>query len=143
MNFRKYTDLVYGNPTGLALRAKVEERWPEWEARLLESIKGRNWWQRDADIEIYAHRIFFSGVWGFGWENWHLPADGLRGAPAQLSPRGSMYQAARKAILEIRGRNEPGHHAWIVWDEQLAAESIYLPVEYAELDRWLEALLCI
>lgn len=146
MDYNKYIDLAYSNSAGLALRAKVEERWQEWEDLVAQApwiINWRWWFWAGHNSAELARKIFFSGVWGFGWEKWHLLAEGLRGTPAQLTFKNPMSQAAQKAIAEIHGKTRMGASPCYTWDKQMAAEGLYVPCEYAELDRWLESLQCL
>lgn len=161
MNIKKYVDLAHMTPDGRALRNLVCAKWPEW-LHIVESAPWLNQWSRwlnknSQDTDLLSRRIFFSGVWGYGWELWQCAGDiagaevaGKRNALAvaeveESAPaprkRASGGSAALSCLASLQGVGAINTQRTWVWDAEFLSRGEFVPCEFAAMDRWLESLM--
>lgn len=163
MNIKKYVDLAHLTPAGLALRKEVDAAWPEW-LLTVETAPWLHQWSKwlnknSQDTDLLARRIFFSGVWGYGWELWHcgvdagVPGFGVAGKRNALAVAGvedsapapprraSGGSAALACLASLQGVGAINPQRTWVWDAEFLSRGEFVPCEFAAMDKWLESLL--
>lgn len=154
-NVEKYEAIAYMQHRGIEMLKLVVDNWIKWvdiveDSRWLKSWKHSNYCKQSVwapgEILILDYSsggnvplaIFSSAIWGFGVERWAPVATDTDGG--QLRGRGKSNEPA-KTILQLRGVTKPNSYQSSLWDDKLYRGcGMLLPVEYGELDRWLEPM---
>ena len=151
MNTQKYIDIVHQNSAGTALLQGVEDNWPQWVdiVELSPWLHSWRYWRnkhgRD-NLDLLARRIFFSGVWGYGWELWQPGTLGVGCGerPAQPTKSRTRRDGSLACLAALQGTKSIGAHVrTYVWDSEFMEVGELVPCEFATMDRWLESLLCL
>lgn len=147
----KYQSLAYQvSPYGSQFMQKVEDDWSNWltivqEAKWLKHWRKSPYYDQEGctpkgeiveeaqepKIGSIALLLYTNAVWGFGIEGW------LKRPMIRLRPKGREVDAIRQSI--IGARNEQVLYNSIDTNDS-QYKNLILPLEYQDLDNWLEAL---
>lgn len=149
VNEVKYQALAYlVKPYGHRMLDLVEDQWSDWLMIVSQAKWLKRWQNFDEPCSTpkgtliekpfnrkagnVALRLYINAVWGFGVEGW------LK-RPTVKAVRGREIDCIKKSISENYTRS-------IYWSSNfydtsiLETTGLLIPIEYGDLDRWLETL---
>lgn len=154
-NIDKYVALAYMQPKGVLLQEQVEQHWKSW-CEVVAEAPWLRYWKRSS----YAREscvtpndqlclvsgcgsvpliIFTTAVWGFGIDGW-LESPGMAFRPLSKACKVQVNTPLLE-ILKLQGMRMPNASRTYMWDDKLYRGcGISLPLEFGELDRWLQPL---
>ena len=164
---QKYHALLYWTKEpGPTFRRLVERDWNSWQHEVAEAPWLRNWRKSDlydkpgltpggfpaktvygflqdnrisVEVGAIAQTVYSDVVWGFVAEKWLQFPWGVE--PSSLTnKKGSMRPTKMQLrIMELQKLEVGASGATIEFDQQIQQQlGILIPVEFGDLDRWLE-----
>lgn len=149
----KYQALAYSTSSGLELADKVEENWLKWVEKVEHAPWLRNWSRSDLyqrpgcsprgarcenSAAAIASVIYATFVWGMGIDKWlHFP----KNVPMHDPDTRIDTNEPMKRMLHYQNVRCPSAARTYMWDEVLYRGcGMQMPIEFGELDRWLQPM---